>query len=99
METVRKITLTGKSVICSIHQPREKIFKLFDKVLLLTQGKTSFYGPQSKILEFFEAAGEAAARNLTSFENHSNVWLQNVTVVSFQHQEFILFLICVPVCS
>lgn len=42
METVKKLTQSGRAVICSIHQPRDKTFKLFDKLLLLAKGEASF---------------------------------------------------------
>ena len=35
-------------VIASIHQPNWETFSLFDKVLLLAQGKTMFFGAIGK---------------------------------------------------
>jgi len=32
-------------VVCSIHQPRSSIYQLIDKVLLLTGGRTAYFGP------------------------------------------------------
>ena len=37
-------------VIASIHQPNWNTFALFDKVLLLAQGRTMYFGPVSKYL-------------------------------------------------
>jgi ABC-type multidrug transport system ATPase subunit len=37
-----------RTVILSIHQPRSNIFALFDKVLLLAQGRVVFSGPAPK---------------------------------------------------
>jgi ABC-type multidrug transport system ATPase subunit len=58
METVKKLAQGGRAVICSIHQPREKIFELFDKTLLLTKGRTSFYGPRNQIGSFMASCGQ-----------------------------------------
>eukprot|EP01133_Synstelium_polycarpum_P007442 gene7442-8708_t len=46
MRLVKKLTLSGCSVICTLHQPSQGIFTLFDSVLLLTQGGyTAYCGP------------------------------------------------------
>ena len=42
----------GVIVIASIHQPNWETFALFDKLLLLAQGRTMFYGPIRKYLHF-----------------------------------------------
>lgn len=42
-------------IIASIHQPSTKTFELFDKVCLLSQGKTCFYGPTVNLLSFLQA--------------------------------------------
>eukprot|EP00040_Diaphanoeca_grandis_P017084 m.88643 g.88643 ORF g.88643 m.88643 type:complete len:679 (-) comp26219_c3_seq1:113-2149(-) len=76
METVREICLSGKSVICSIHQPREKIFLLFDKILLLSQGQTCFYGPRNEITTFFSGLGHIKPET----ENVADFLLDTTTV-------------------
>lgn len=44
-------------VVASIHQPSTSTFKLFDKLLLLSQGKTCYFGPLSDVTSYFESAG------------------------------------------
>lgn len=43
----------GKIIIFTIHQPRSDIFKLFDKLLLLAQGKIVYLDKASKAIEYF----------------------------------------------
>ena len=38
MRVLRKIALTGRTVICTIHQPSYELFALFDDLLLLQRG-------------------------------------------------------------
>ena len=45
----------GKIIIFTIHQPRSDIFKLFDKLLLLAQGKTVYLDKASKAIEYFNS--------------------------------------------
>lgn len=44
-------------VVASIHQPSTSTFRLFDKLLLLSQGKTCYFGPLSDVTSYFESAG------------------------------------------
>ncbi|KAF2136251.1 uncharacterized protein K452DRAFT_322531 [Aplosporella prunicola CBS 121167] len=44
-------------VIASIHQPSTATFELFDKLLLLSQGKTIYNGPVSAVQNYFAEMG------------------------------------------
>jgi len=44
------------TVISSIHQPRYSIYKLFDTLMLLSDGESVFHGPASEALNFFASA-------------------------------------------
>ncbi|XP_057977096.1 ABC transporter G family member 42-like isoform X2 [Malania oleifera] len=60
MRTVRNTVDTGRTVVCTIHQPSIDIFESFDELLLLKRGGQVIYsGPlgqnSRKIIEYFEA--------------------------------------------
>jgi ATP-binding cassette, subfamily G (WHITE), member 2 len=40
-------------VICSIHQPRYSIFKMFDTVLLMCKGRVVYHGSNSGVIPYF----------------------------------------------
>ncbi|KAF7551611.1 hypothetical protein G7Z17_g4876 [Cylindrodendrum hubeiense] len=44
-------------VVCSIHQPSTSTFNLFDKLLLLSGGRTHYFGPVSGVAEYYSEAG------------------------------------------
>lgn len=46
-----------QTIICSIHQPRSMIFSMFDRVVLLWQGRVVYSGPREQIVPFFKANG------------------------------------------
>ncbi|KAI1432745.1 hypothetical protein GGR50DRAFT_560707 [Xylaria sp. CBS 124048] len=46
-----------RTVIFTIHQPRSNIVALFDRLILLAQGKTVFSGPFSQCQEYFDEVG------------------------------------------
>ena len=45
------------SIIQSIHQPSSQIYSLFSKLLILSEGKTIFYGPCSNLLDYLSSVG------------------------------------------
>ncbi|XP_022859772.1 ABC transporter G family member 29-like, partial [Olea europaea var. sylvestris] len=58
--TVRNTVDTGRTVVCTIHQPSTDIFEAFDELLLLKRGGEMIYaGPlgqhSQRIVEYFEA--------------------------------------------
>jgi len=55
MRVVSKVAATGRTVICTIHQPSAQIFGMFDKLLLLKRGgRTCYMGDVSRIRTFFQ---------------------------------------------
>ncbi|KAK7841184.1 abc transporter g family member 29 [Quercus suber] len=59
MRTVRNTVDTGRTVVCTIHQPSIDIFEAFDDLLLMNRGQVIYSGPlgenSHKIIEYFEA--------------------------------------------
>ncbi|KAH0716362.1 hypothetical protein KY284_009267 [Solanum tuberosum] len=60
MRTVRKTVDTGRTVVCTIHQPSIDIFEAFDELLLMKRGGQVIYaGPlgarSTTMVEYFEA--------------------------------------------
>lgn len=54
---LRELANEGKTIITTIHQPSSAMFGLFDKILLLSEGETIFYGPRQDVKSYFEAVG------------------------------------------
>uniref|UniRef100_A0A0E0C4J0 ABC transporter domain-containing protein n=1 Tax=Oryza meridionalis TaxID=40149 RepID=A0A0E0C4J0_9ORYZ len=59
MRTVRNTVNTGRTVVCTIHQPSIDIFEAFDELFLMKRGGEEIYvGPvgqnSTKLIEYFE---------------------------------------------
>ncbi|XP_044983003.1 ABC transporter G family member 45-like [Hordeum vulgare subsp. vulgare] len=59
MRTIRKTVDTGRTVVCTIHQPSIEIFESFDELLLMKRGGQIIYngslGPlSSNMIKYFE---------------------------------------------
>ncbi|KAJ8577783.1 hypothetical protein ON010_g1422 [Phytophthora cinnamomi] len=60
MDGVRKVANSGRTIICTIHQPSAEVFQVFDTMLLLKRGgETVFTGElgenAQKMIDYFEA--------------------------------------------
>jgi ATP-binding cassette, subfamily G (WHITE), member 2 len=55
---LRSLARTGVAIVFSIHQPRSRIYEVFDRVLLLNSiGETAYFGPATQALDFFAEIG------------------------------------------
>ncbi|KAK9682599.1 hypothetical protein RND81_10G084400 [Saponaria officinalis] len=84
MRTVRNTVNTGRTVVCTIHQPSIDIFDAFDELLLLKRGGTQIYfGPIGRhgchLIEYFE--GIEGVDKIKDGYNPAT-WMLEVTSVS-----------------
>ncbi|KAL4437525.1 hypothetical protein ABPG77_003506 [Micractinium sp. CCAP 211/92] len=57
MEALWTLAGAGRTVVCTIHQPRSSIFQMFDELLLLSEGRTMYFGKASAAVEYFASVG------------------------------------------
>ncbi|RLN62493.1 hypothetical protein BBJ28_00012486, partial [Nothophytophthora sp. Chile5] len=60
MDELANVASTGRTIVCTIHQPSAEVFKVFDSLLLLKRGgETVFFGDTgeqaSELINYFEA--------------------------------------------
>lgn len=76
---LRKLVDRGHAILCTVHQPSAQLFALFDKVLLLKDGQTAYFGetgPRAATLRnYFETRG---ARTCSSEENAAEWMIETV---------------------
>ncbi|XP_027143370.1 ATP-binding cassette sub-family G member 2-like isoform X2 [Larimichthys crocea] len=54
---LKRMANNGRTIILSIHQPRYSIYRLFDSLTLLVNGKQVYHGPAQRALEYFSDIG------------------------------------------
>lgn len=54
---LQKLGDQGHTVVCSIHQPRYSIYKMFDRLILLSNGHMVYQGPACRTLDYFAELG------------------------------------------
>ncbi|OEL16187.1 ABC transporter G family member 36 [Dichanthelium oligosanthes] len=89
MRTVRNTVDTGRTVVCTIHQPSIDIFEAFDELLLLKQGGEEIYfGPLGhRSLEMIKYFEEIEGVVKIKDGHNPATWMLEVTSVS---QEIVL---------
>jgi ABC-type multidrug transport system ATPase subunit len=87
-EVVRYLRSVAKRnnlvVICSIHQPSTSTFNLFDKLALLSGGRTHYFGPVNRVLAHFQGQGLAVPQHINPAE--FLLELVNVDFASDKHE-------------
>ena len=57
-ETLKELSGSGQcTVVCTIHQPQQKIFELFDNLILMKKGSIVYQGSCLKSIRFLENVG------------------------------------------
>jgi ABC-type multidrug transport system ATPase subunit len=57
MHTILGLARTGRTVVCTIHQPRSSIWHLFDRFMLLCDGRVVYCGAANNALDYFSGQG------------------------------------------
>ncbi|QHN85763.1 hypothetical protein HN51_040080 [Arachis hypogaea] len=88
MRTVRNTVDTGRTVVCTIHQPSIDIFESFDELLLMKQGGQEIYvGPlghhSSTLINYFE--GIQGVNKIKDGYNPAT-WMLEVTNSAKEHE-------------
>ncbi len=82
-QVLKNIAETGKTVVCTIHQPSSEVFAMFDRILLMADGRTAFLGPASDALSFFALKGLSCPPNY----NPADFYIHILATVPGQEEE------------
>ncbi|KAI3457490.1 hypothetical protein Pfo_014153 [Paulownia fortunei] len=59
VSTLLELANGGRTIVMTIHQPSSRLFYMFHKVLLLSEGNPLYYGNCSNALDYFSSIGFA----------------------------------------
>lgn len=60
---MKNLAHSGRTVICTIHQPSSEVFILFDRLLLLAEGQVAFMGSLAEAQEHFTSLRMVVPQN------------------------------------
>ncbi|KAK9025749.1 hypothetical protein V6N11_038606 [Hibiscus sabdariffa] len=59
VSTLLELANGGRTIVLTIHQPSSRLFYMFHKVLLLSEGSPLYYGQGSAAMDYFSSVGYA----------------------------------------
>nr|QEO19117.1 white [Mesovelia mulsanti] len=74
---LKSLALKGKTVVCTIHQPSSEVYSMFDKILLMAEGRVAFMGTKEQANSFFTQMRAACPSNY----NPADYYIQLLAVV------------------
>lgn len=58
-----RLCKAGRTIICTIHQPSSIIYRKFDKVMFLADGRLAYFGEPTKAVEMLDRFGYPCPTN------------------------------------
>ena len=77
IKTLQELAQRGTNILCTIHQPSSQVFNLFNRLLLLAQGKIAYLGATSKAPSFFASIGLPTPENY----NPCDHYIENIALI------------------
>lgn len=74
---LKALAARGKTIVVTLHQPSSELFALFDKILLMAEGRVAFMGTAAQACAFFKTLGAACPSNY----NPADFFVQALAVV------------------
>lgn len=53
VQVLKRLAQKGKTIVCTIHQPSSEVYAMFDKILLMAEGRAAFLGTPDEADKFF----------------------------------------------
>lgn len=73
VEVLKNLSQNGKTIVCTIHQPSSQVFALFDRVLLMAEGRVAYLGSTVGAIHFFSNAGYPCPNNYNPADHYVHV--------------------------
>ncbi|EDS38496.1 ATP-dependent permease PDR11 [Culex quinquefasciatus] len=83
---LKELALSGRCVVCVIHQPSSSILQMFDDLMILSEGKCVYKGPLDDLVPTFKGCGF----DCPNYYNRADFALE---VASLKHEGNVLTLI------
>ncbi|XP_054160065.1 protein white-like [Oppia nitens] len=83
VEVLHDMAQSGRTVICTIHQPSSEVFAIFSHLLLMADGRVAYLGEADRALDFFSGL----ALNCPANYNPSDFYIKQLAVLPNSEQQ------------
>lgn len=83
LQVLKRLALKDKTIILTIHQPSSELFGLFDKLLLMAEGRVAFLGTPAEAADFFTQMNAPCPLNY----NPADFYVQLLAIVPGKEDE------------
>ncbi|KAK7111238.1 protein white-like [Littorina saxatilis] len=83
VQTLKNMASKNRTILCTIHQPSSEVFAMFDRVLLLAEGRVAFMGESARAVEFFRSLKYTCPNNF----NPADFYILTLAIVPGQEEE------------
>lgn len=83
LQVLKRLTVKEKTIILTIHQPSSELFGLFDKLLLVAEGRVAFLGTPAEAVDFFVQLNAPCPLNY----NPADFYVQLLAIVPGKEEE------------
>ncbi|XP_042213035.1 protein white-like [Homarus americanus] len=87
VQAMKDLASTGMTVISTIHQPSSEVFALFDRVLLMGEGRVAYLGSTSEAVAFFSGLGKNCPKNF----NPADFFISTLAIEPGREEECLKF--------
>ncbi|XP_058798527.1 protein white isoform X3 [Phymastichus coffea] len=77
ISVLKNLAARGKTIITTLHQPSSELFSMFNKILLMAEGRVAFTGTTEEACEFFKTLGVSCPSNY----NPADYFIQLLAIV------------------
>lgn len=57
VSTLSKLAKVGRTVVMTVHQPSSRLFYMFERILVVSDGHTIYWGKGAQVLDYFSSIG------------------------------------------
>jgi len=83
VQVLRRLARAGRTIVCTIHQPSSEVFMMFDRVMLMAEGRVGFFGTVEKALEYFSLLGFVCP----PYSNPADFFIKQLSIVPEKREE------------
>ncbi|KAJ7318627.1 ATPase [Desmophyllum pertusum] len=63
ISSLQRLAASGRTIMCTIHQPSSEVYAMFDSILLLAEGRTAYMGSTAEAISYFNGLGYPCPMN------------------------------------